>query len=287
MTGRVTITTPSPLPGNLNLLICLPLFYCNEKFLGLVSVCWGDWQKFILDAKDTIWHSSEQEDALIVYSVEGGTAMPYRTLDLQSACEALHGGRVIAFPTETFYGLACNALNPDAIGAVYAMKQRAYGLPLPVVIGDVADLERVAVDIHPLARTLIGAYWPGPLSIIFTASPDVPDLLTAGTGRIAVRFSPHPGSIALCRASGCVLSSSSANVSGNPPAVAPEDIDPAFGERLAGVYVAPPAPQGGKPSTIVEIISSGTQSALRVLRDGAVSAEELRSAGFETVMVDG
>jgi Sua5/YciO/YrdC/YwlC family protein len=212
--------------------------------------------------------------------------MPYNTLDLQMACAALQSGSVIAFPTETFYGLACDALNPDAVGAVYAMKQRGYGLPLPVVIGDIADLDRVAVDIHPLAHRLIDAYWPGPLSILFTASPEVPDLLTAGTGRIAVRFSPHPGSIALCRTSGCVLSSSSANVSGNPPAVTPEEIDPALGNSLAGVYVAPPAPLGGKPSTIVEIISSGTHSALRILREGAVSGEQLRSAGFDFVMVD-
>jgi len=213
--------------------------------------------------------------------------MPYQTLDLQTACAALHSGSVIAFPTETFYGLACNALNPDAVGAVYAIKQRAYGLPLPVVIGDIADLDRVAVDIHPLAHKLIDAYWPGPLSIIFTASPEVPDLLTAGTGRIAVRFSPHPGCIALCRTSGCVLSSSSANISGNPPAVTPEDVDPALGDSLVGVYVAQPAPQGGKPSTIVEIISSGSHSALRVLREGAVNREQLCSAGFDLVMADG
>ena len=213
--------------------------------------------------------------------------MPYNILDFPEACAALRGGSVIAFPTETFYGLACDALNPDAVGAVYTMKQRGYGLPLPVVIGDIADLDRVAVDIHPLAHRLIDAYWPGPLSIIFTASPEVPDLLTAGTGRIAVRFSPHPGSIALCRASGCVLSSSSANVSGNPPAVMPEEIDPALGNSLAGVYVASPAPLGGKPSTIVDIISSGTYSAVRILREGAVSGEQLRFAGFDLVMVDG
>lgn len=213
--------------------------------------------------------------------------MPHTVLDLHSACEALRGGNVIAFPTETFYGLGCDALNPDAVGAVYAMKRRPYGLPLPVVIGDHADLDRVAVDVHPLARKLMRAFWPGPLSIIFTASPDVPDLLTGGTGRIAVRFSPHPGSIALCRESQCVLTSSSANVSGNPPAATPEAIDPGLGDRLTGVYVAPPLPQGGKASTIVDIIASGTQSALRVLREGAVSAEALRSAGFDLIPTDG
>ncbi len=71
--------------------------------------------------------------------------MAYKTLDLQSACKALHAGEVVAFPTETFFGLGCDALNPDAVGSVYAMKQRPYGLPLPVILGDLADLDRVAV----------------------------------------------------------------------------------------------------------------------------------------------
>ena len=210
--------------------------------------------------------------------------MAYKTLDLQSACKALHAGEVVAFPTETFFGLGCDALNPDAVGSVYAMKQRPYGLPLPVILGDLADLDRVAVNIHPLARKLMDMYWPGPLSIIFTAAPEVPDLLTAGTGRIAVRFSPHPGSIALCRGSKCVLTASSANVSGNPPAVRPADIDPALGGRLAGIYDVPPAPHGGKPSTIVDIIASGSEGALRVLRDGAIGAEYLKGAGFDVVI---
>lgn len=212
--------------------------------------------------------------------------MTYPVLDLQSACTALRAGEVVAFPTETFYGLGCDALNPDAVGAVYVMKQRPYGLPLPVVIGDMADLSRVAVGVSPLARELMDSFWPGPLSILFTASPEVPDLLTAGTGRIAVRFSPHPGTIALCRASKCVLTASSANVSGNPPAATPEALDPALGNRLVGVFTAPPAPSGGNPSTIVEILASGSEEAIRVLREGAVSADSLRSAGFVVIVPD-
>lgn len=208
-------------------------------------------------------------------------------LDLQTASDALRDGKVIAFPTETFYGLGCDALNPDAVGAVYAMKVRPYGLPLPVVIGDKADLERIAVNIPPLARKLADEFWPGPLSIIFDAAAEVPDLLTAGTGRIAVRFSPHPGCIALCRSSGCILTSSSANISGNPPASRPEDLDPDLATRIAGVFDAAPYPSGGKPSTIVDILVSGAGETARVLRDGAVSVEMLRAKGIEVVIPDG
>jgi len=212
--------------------------------------------------------------------------MTFKILDRQSACDALRSGEVIAFPTETFYGLGCDALNPDAVGAVYVIKQRPYGLPLPVVIGAMADLERVATDVSPMARKLMDVFWPGALSILFAASPEVPDLLTAGTRRIAVRFSPHPGTIALCRESGCVLTASSANVSGNPPTVNPEELDPALGSRLAGVFVEPPVPSGGTPSTIVEILASGSEEVVRVLREGAVSVDSLRAAGFNVILAD-
>ena len=213
--------------------------------------------------------------------------MPFKVFDLQSACDALRAGNVVAFPTETFYGLGCDALNPDAIGTVYVIKRRPYRMPLPVVIGDMTDIERVAVNISPTTRKLMNTFWPGSLSILFTASPDVPDLLTAGTGRIAVRFSPHPDTIALCRTSRCVLTASSANVSGNPPVTSPEDLDPALGDRLAGVFVTPSAPGGGSPSTIVELLANGSEEVVRVLREGSVSIDTLRAAGFGVVTIDG
>ncbi|MDR3074100.1 MAG: threonylcarbamoyl-AMP synthase, partial [Deltaproteobacteria bacterium] len=180
--------------------------------------------------------------------------MAYTALDLDAAAAALKAGRAIAFPTETFYGLGCDALNPDAIGAVYAMKQRLYRRPLPVIIGDAAQLSRIAKTIPPIAERLMAVCWPGPLSILFPAIPEAPDLLTAGTGRVAVRFSPHPACIDLCRASGLILTASSANISGRPPVTRPEDLDPELTRGLGGVYVEGPPPAGGAPSTIVDIL---------------------------------
>lgn len=212
--------------------------------------------------------------------------MTYKTFGLEDACEALRTGEVVAFSTETFYGLGCDALNPDAVGKIYAMKQRPYGLPLPVIIGDANDLDRIVSAVPPLARAVMDTFWPGPLSIIFPASPDVPDLLTAGTGRIAVRYSPHPGCIALCRGSKLIITASSANMSGNPPASVFADIDPALGDGLVGVFDALPTPRGGKPSTIVDIVPHGGQEAVRVLREGAISLESLKSPGFTVIVSD-
>lgn len=210
--------------------------------------------------------------------------MTYTKLDLDAACKALHDGSVIVFPTETFYGLGCDALNPDAVGAVYAMKQRPYGLPLPVVIGELDHLGVVARDVPPLASKLMESFWPGPLSIIFAASPETPDLLTAGTNRIAVRFSPHPGVASLCRASGLVLTASSANISGRPPATRPDELDPLLFRHVAGVYDEGPYPNGGEPSTIVDILADGGEGTLRVLREGGVSAAAMREKGFDLVI---
>lgn len=212
--------------------------------------------------------------------------MAYKPLDLESACAALAAGDVVAFPTETFYGLGGNALNPDTVGKVYAIKQRPYGLPLPVVIGDADILGRVARDVPVLAERLMQEFWPGPLSIILTAAPEVPDLLTAGTGRVAVRFSPHPGVQTLCRASGMVLTASSANVSGLPPVNRPEELDSEIVNRIAGVYDVQPYPLGGEPSTIVDILSDGGEGTLRVLREGAITADSLQNAGFSVIVAD-
>lgn len=211
--------------------------------------------------------------------------MSYAILDLDAASTALRAGKVVAFPTETFYGLACDALNPDAVGAVYTVKQRPYRLPLPVIVGDRSQLDLIAADIPPLAEELMKMFWPGPLSLIFRALPEVPDLLTAGTGRIAVRYSSHPAAAELCRVSGLVLTASSANISGIAPVTKPADLDPDLVRLIAGVYVAEPEPKGGEPSTIVDILADGDMGTVRVLREGAISATRLGER-FPVIVAD-
>jgi L-threonylcarbamoyladenylate synthase len=190
----------------------------------------------------------------------------------------------VIFPTETFYGLGCDALNPDAVGAVYAAKRRPYRLPLPVVIGDTGQLDDIAARVSPAAQKLMDRFWPGPLSIIFPARPEVPDLLTAGTRRIAVRLSSHPAAAGLCRESHRVLISSSANISGIPPVSRPQDLDPALADKVGGIYDQPPAPAGGEPSTIVDVVPGpGGQGVIRLLRQGAITPDMLRAEHFAVI----
>jgi L-threonylcarbamoyladenylate synthase len=248
---------------------------------------------FIPDVQKPLWHSagngvSTKGNWVKLYDniiTVRKRKMSYAIFDLDAASLALGAGKVVAFPTETFYGLACDTLNPDAVGAVYAAKQRPYRLPLPVIVGDIGQLESIVADIPPLAKELMDMFWPGPLSIIFRALPEVPDILTAGTGRIAVRYSSHPGAAELCRVSNLVLSASSANISGIAPVTDPNDLDPDLLKVIAGVYVAPPAPKGDEPSTIVDILADGGKGTIRVLREGAITAVRLGER-FPVIVAD-
>lgn len=207
-----------------------------------------------------------------------GSALPFLTLE--AACEALARGEAVLFPTETFYGLGCDAMNPDAVGGVFSTKKRALSMPLPVVIGSRDKLAFVAAHVPPLAEALMDAFWPGPLSIVLPANPEVPDLLTANAGRIAVRFSPHPAVLDLCRVTDKVLVASSANLSGKPSVTRPEAIEPELLANTAGLYSVGPAPAGGLPSTVVDVLDGRDASYVRVLRHGAISLQALEAAGF-------
>lgn len=203
-----------------------------------------------------------------------------RSLHLDDACKALAHGKLVVFPTETFFALGCDAMNPDAVGSVFSIKKRSLTMPLPVVIADRQDLERIAVYIPDAASALMDAFWPGSLSIVLPARPEVPELLTANAGRIAVRFSPHPAVLALCRASGMVLAASSANISGEPSVSSSEALPPEIVQGIEGIYMQDPMPEGKLPSTVVDILEKRDGPIVRILRPGAVSFSDMCAAGF-------
>lgn len=200
-------------------------------------------------------------------------------LTLAAAAAALREGKVIVFPTETFYGLGCDAMNPEAVGKVFSVKKRALNMPLPVVIATLDDLDRLIPYLPEGAKKLADAFWPGPLSLVLPALPEVPDLLTANAGRIAVRFSPHPAVARLREETGMALVASSANISGMPSVSRIEDLDPELLHGIAGIYDDGPAPAGDKPSTVVDVIETRSGPVARILREGAISAEDVEKIG--------
>lgn len=204
------------------------------------------------------------------------------TLSFEKAVQTLRNMEALIYPTETFYAVGGSALSVQAVANIYSVKERDKILPLPVIIGDLSQLAMIADDVGADVETLISKFWPGPLTIILPARPDLPPLLTAGTGRVAVRLSSHLEASHLAQEAGFPLISSSANLSGQEPVTQPEDLDIALLHACKGaVYSGGEKPKGGKPSTIIELVAMpGSGKMLHILREGAIPASSFIKLGF-------
>jgi len=191
---------------------------------------------------------------------------------IAEAVAILKGGGVIAFPTETFYGLGADAGNDKAIKQIFEIKGRDFRNPIPLIIGKKEDLSGLVEDIPALAETLMTRFWPGPLTLVFRASGRVNPRLTAGTGKIGIRLSSNPVATALAGALGGPLTATSANLSGKKECSSAGDVLDQLGGRLHGV-IDGGSTAGGLGSTILDVICDPP----RILRHGAISAARLQS----------
>jgi len=203
----------------------------------------------------------------------------FRSLSLEEARDALAGGGLVLYPTETLYALGCDAMNPDAVAAVFLLKCRTLSEQLPVIIGAMPMLDQLAY-VNDYAHRLMDVFWPGPLTIVLPARKEVRDILAGRLRRVAVRLSSHPCACELSIAIDRPLVSSSANISGIPAVARIDDLDPALAPGVAGVYVSGPEPAGGAPSTLVDTFESSGGEGIRIIRHGAVTRENLTGAGF-------
>jgi L-threonylcarbamoyladenylate synthase len=186
---------------------------------------------------------------------------------IDEAVALLKKGGVIAFPTETFYGLGADARNDEAIEKIFGIKGRDFKNPILVVIGDRGHLDAFATDIPDKARELMDRFWPGPLTIVFRAAPSVSPKLTAGTGKIGIRLTSHPIAMEISKRLGGPLTATSANLSGMPECSSAVEVLSQLGGKLDGVIDGGQAP-GGKGSTIVDV----TVSPVKILREGVIAA---------------
>jgi len=184
---------------------------------------------------------------------------------VERAAALLRRGGIVAYPTETFYGLGALASRRDALERLAAAKLRPAGKPLPLLGCDRAQLEAVVARFEPLAVELAARFWPGPLTLVLPAAPHVAPEITAGSGTVGVRVPGSEVARALARSAGGPIVSTSANVSGEPPPARPGALSPELLAHIDGVLDAGPAP-GGLPSTVVAV--EGGRVAL--LRPGAV-----------------
>jgi L-threonylcarbamoyladenylate synthase len=191
---------------------------------------------------------------------------------LDAASRAISGGGIAAVPTETFYGLCSRYDSEAALERLYALKRRPKGRAVPLIIGGEEMLGLVAADIPQTAHRLAARFWPGPLTLLLDARNDLTELITAGTGKVAVRVPGHSFALDLVRSLGFPLTATSANISGLPPAESAGDVVAYFGDAL-DVVVEGETP-GGMPSTIVRIEEGG----VKVTRAGKVPEEEIWAA---------
>jgi L-threonylcarbamoyladenylate synthase len=181
------------------------------------------------------------------------------------AAAALRRGEIVAYPTETFYGLGVNALDELALARLRLLKGRGDKALSVLVGGDSLEsmMSALCKSVPPAAKRLMDRYWPGPLTLVLPARRGLPAPLVAN-GFVAVRESPHPTARALVAAFGGPITATSANVSGGAPATTPEAVEEVFEGRCRVLHGGPTA--GGAPSTIVRVRGNR----LEILRKGVL-----------------
>jgi L-threonylcarbamoyladenylate synthase len=185
---------------------------------------------------------------------------------LDQAARLLGQGGLIAFPTETYYGLGVDPFNVEALQRLFTVKQRQLDKAVLVLVAEQAQVVQLAAEVPAVLQKLMNHFWPGPLTLVFPGRATLPSLLTGGTGNIGIRQSPHPLATRLLAAFGGPITATSANRSGAPPATTAAEIQEIFGTEIDLILDGGPTP-GGAGSTLV---GCDQQQQLCCLRAGGV-----------------
>ncbi|MDO9534147.1 MAG: L-threonylcarbamoyladenylate synthase [Bacillota bacterium] len=191
---------------------------------------------------------------------------------LQLAAGILKKGKIVAFPTETVYGLGADALNPEAVSQIYDIKMRPADNPLIVHVTGLDQLAELVLEIPSEASILAGYFWPGPLTIVLPKKELVPDITTAGLSSVAVRVPSHPLALKLIGAAGLPVAAPSANLSGRPSPTTAEHVLEDLAGRIEAVLDGGPSSVGVE-STVISLVSKLPA----LLRPGGVTLEMLEN----------
>ena len=190
---------------------------------------------------------------------------------IKKAVSILREGGVIAYPTDTIYGLGASMANIPAIERIFQVKGRPKGMALPLLVADYAQIEQIVISIPPSARRLISEFLPGALTIILPKSDIVPDIITAGGKTVAFRIPNNPVALALIEGLGKPIVGTSANLSGHPSPLTAGEVKKQIGDKIDMLIDGGRCP-GGIESTIVDL--SGEKPIVQ--RQGAITVEKLR-----------
>lgn len=204
--------------------------------------------------------------------------------NISVAAALLQKGKLIAFPTETVYGLGANALDAQAVKQVFAVKGRPSDNPLIVHVASFDQVKAYVEKLHPLAEQLVKAFWPGPLTLIFkTKAGAFPKEVSAGLDTVSFRMPDHPSTLALIKAAGVPLVGPSANTSGKPSPTTAAHVFHDMQDKIAGILDGGPT-KIGVESTVLDL--SEIDHPPMILRPGAVTKEQLEAELDIEVLVD-
>ena len=190
-------------------------------------------------------------------------------LRINQAITILKGGGVVAFPTDTVYGVGVDPFQPSAVQKLYQIKGRPIDKPIPILVGSVADVERVAQNLPPTFSQLADQFWPGELTLIVEAK-SLPPEVTAGGDTVGVRMPDHPLALALLQRFGGAIATTSANKSDEPPATSAAEVRSVLGE-LIGIIL-----DGGQTTTrIASTVLDLAVSPPQIRRQGGISMNQL------------
>ena len=189
---------------------------------------------------------------------------------IRKAVRLLKKGKVLILPTETVYGMMCDAMNEDAINKIYDIKKRPRDKALSVLIAHISDMEKWAIDIPDIAYQLAEHFWPGPMTLILKKAPHVPSSITAGQDTIGLRIPKHPLTLQIIEKFASGVCAPSANFAGATPPSAYSEIDPKL--RKAVCYTLDGGPcTVGVSSTIIDL----TQAQPTIIREGMIQQHHL------------
>ncbi|MGB0850348.1 MAG: L-threonylcarbamoyladenylate synthase [Bacteroidia bacterium] len=192
--------------------------------------------------------------------------------DVAKASILLAQGQLVAIPTETVYGLAANALDPDAIADIYRVKNRPNFNPLILHIKSIAEASKYAKQISNEAKLLMTKFWPGSLSILLPKSDIVPDVITAGSESVVLRMPNHPTTLSLLDQVDFPLAAPSANISNTVSPTTAQHVEDGLGESISYILDGGPC-KVGLESTIVSVV----EGRVHILRDGGITREEIEA----------
>ena len=197
---------------------------------------------------------------------------PHRpdTAALDEVVRAIRGGRIVAIPTDTLYGLAVDPFQAAAVEKIFDVKGRPAERALPLIAADAEQVREHLGRLTPIADRLAARFWPGPLTLLIAAPPALSPRISAETGKVGVRVPAHDTARLLCRACGIPLTATSANISGEAPSADPDVIARSLGERI-DLLVDAGVTSGGLPSTIVD--ATGREPVL--VRAGRIAWEDV------------